>query len=1062
MIRLSLGVVCKSCFLLLLVSLAANSAFAQLETATVSGQVVDPSGLSITGAQVKLVDIDRDTATGTATNPSGLYTFPSIRPGRYRMEVTAAGFKVVNVTGMTVNVQDHLEQNFKLAVGSVSESITVESGAALVDTESAAVSTVIGRNFVENMPLNGRSFQDLLTLAPGVAMVGNAGSGGNTAVGSGGEITVNGQRTEANYFTVDGVSANTGTAPGNFGAGAGYGGGVPGESALGTTQSLVSIDALQEFRSSTSTYSAEYGRTPGGQFSFVTRSGTKAWHGAAYDYLRNDALDANNWFNTSGLFGLPITPRQPERQNDFGATLGGPIIIPSLYNGRNKSFFFFSYEGLRLLQPQPVTPLSVPDSTLRQNAPSALQPVLNAFPLPNGGEDGLNDGLAFYQLTVSNPSNLDSVSVRIDHSFSDKLKVFGRYADTQSNQGSYFQTNQLTNNVGIRTLTLGATSLITGRQANDLRFNITQNNSSFLEKPTTLGGAIPLDLGTIPGPGAGGFPPPEQGSSLVVCLCYGGFPQYGVAQGPAAQRQFNVVDTYSWTVGTHNLKFGVDWRRLATKVTPTHLGESATYSSEASVLSNTADFASAFSNAPSVVEPVYTNFSAFVQDEWKATPRLSLSLGLRWDVDPPPGTVVGLAPYTVTQITDLATTQLAPAGTPLWRTTWNNLAPRLGMAYQLRQSAGHETVLRGGFGMFYDMGNTQGTQGLLGVGLGATLLYSGVSFPLTSAQLQLSPPSVAPPYNNTVYAFDPNLKLPYTLQWNAALEQAFGGKQALTLSYVGSNGRRLLSQFDYFPGQLGNPNFGSLDLQLTTNRAVSNYNALQVQYQKQLSHGLQVLASYTWSHSIDDASSNFLLYQLLHSSSDFDIRHNFQAALTYDLPGTYSNPVMSGVLKHWGLDSRITMRSSLPVNIVGTTSVSPTTHQFENFEPNLVAGQPLYVDGSQYPGRRGINFNAFTAAPTGINGNTPRNYARGFNAVQADLALRREFPIRDRLRLQFRAEAFNIFNRPNFGSLYNQLALGPTLFGYAYSTLNNSLGGLSPLYQVGGPRSLQVMLRLNF
>ena len=1058
MIRLSLGVVCKSCFLLLLVSLAANSAFAQLETATVSGQVVDPSGLSITGAQVKLVDIDRDTATGTATNPSGLYTFPSIRPGRYRMEVTAAGFKVVNVTGMTVNVQDHLEQNFRLAVGSVSESITVESGAALVDTESAAVSTVIGRNFVENMPLNGRSFQDLLTLAPGVAMVGNAGSGGNTAVGSGGEITVNGQRTEANYFTVDGVSANTGTAPGNFGAGAGYGGGVPGESALGTTQSLVSIDALQEFRSSTSTYSAEYGRTPGGQFSFVTRSGTNAWHGSAYDYLRNDAMDANNWFNNAAI---PPIPRQPEKQNDFGGTLGGPLIIPGLYSGRNKTFYFFSYEGLRLLQPQAVTPLSVPDASLRQNAPSALQSILNAFPLPNGGEDGLNDGLAFYNLAVSNPSSLDSVSVRIDHSFGDKFKVFGRYANTQSDQGSYFQTNKVTNNLGIRTLTLGTTSLITGRQGNDLRFNITQNDSNFLDKPTILGGAIPFDLSTIPGPGAGGFPSPGHGSSLFFCLCYGGQPIYNVAQGPAAQRQFNVVDTYSWSIDTHSLKFGMDWRRLDTKVTPIRLEESASYTSEASVLSNTADFAGAFSNAPSVVEPVYTNFSAFVQDDWKATPRLSLSLGLRWDVDPAPGTAMGPAPYTVTQITDLATTQLALAGTRLWKTTWNNFAPRLGMAYQLHQSAEHETVLRGGFGMFYDMGNTQGTQGLLGVGLGSQLLYSGVSFPLTSAQLQLPPPNVAPPYNNTVYAFDPNLKLPYTLQWNAAVEQAFGGKQALTLSYVGSNGHRLLAQFDYFPGQLGNPNFTS-DLQLTTNRAMSDYNALQVQYQKQLSHGLQVLASYTWSHSIDDASSNFLIYQLLRASSDFDIRHNFQTALTYDLPGAYSNHVISAILKHWGLDSRITVRSSLPVNIVGTTSVSPTTHQFEFFQPDLVPSQPLYLYGSQYPGGRAINFNAFLAAPEGTNGNTPRNYARGFDAVQADLAIRREFPIHDRLRLQFRAEAFNILNRPNFGSIYNQLALGATQFGYAYSTLNNSLGGLSPLYQIGGPRSLQVMLRLNF
>ena len=771
-------------------------------------------------------------------------------------------------------------------------------------------------------------------------------------------------------------------------------------------------------------------------------------------------MDANNWFNDAAT---PPIPKQAERQNDFGGTLSGPLTIPAVYDGRDKTFFFFSYEGLRLLQPQAVTKLSVPDMGLRQNAPSALQPLLNAFPLPNGGEDGLNDGLGFYNLVVSIPANLDNTSVRLDHSLSKTFKIFGRYASTSSDSGSYFQTTNITNKFNIRTLTLGMTSLVTMRQSNDFRFNITQNNSSYVDDPVVLGGAIPFNLSSIPGPSAAGFPPPEQGASLLVCLCYGGFPEYNVGQGPASQRQYNVVDIYSWTVGKHSLKFGVDWRRLATKAIPIRIEESATYFSEASVLANTADSAGAQSNASAVIEPLYTNFSAFGQNDWKATERLSLSLGLRWDVNPAPATVTGPGPYTVTQVTDLATTQLAPAGTPLWKTTWSNFAPRLGMAYQLRQSAGHETVLRGGFGMFYDTGNTQGTEGFLGVGLGSQLQYSGVSFPLTSTQLQLPAPSAAAPYNNTVFALDPNLKLPYTLQWNLAVEQALSGKQTLTLNYVGSVGRRLLTQFDYFPGQLGNPNFTqTLDLQLTSNRATSSYNALQVQYQKQLSHGLQALASYTWSHSIDDASTNFLLYQLLRASSDFDIRHNFQTALTYDIPGTYSNRVESTVLKHWGFDTRISARSSLPVNIVGTTSVAPTTHQFENFQPDLVAGQLLYAHGSQYPGGRVINFDAFTPAPVGVNGDTPRNYARGFGAVQADLALRREFPIHERLRLQFRAEAFNLLNHPNFGTIYNQLSYGAGLFGYAYQTLNSSLGGLSPLYQIGGPRSLQVMLRMNF
>jgi hypothetical protein len=298
------------------------------------------------------------------------------------------------------------------------------------------------------------------------------------------------------------------------------------------------------------------------------------------------------------------------------------------------------------------------------------------------------------------------------------------------------------------------------------------------------------------------------------------------------------------------------------------------------------------------------------------------------------------------------------------------------------------------------------------------------------------------------------------MQWNLAVEQGLGAQQSLTVSYVGSGGRKLLTQFEYFPTSpdfsLGNGLF------LTTNRASSDYNALQVKYQKNLSHGLQVLASYTFSHSIDDTSTNFTVYDLLRASSDFDIRHNFQTAITYDLSGSYPNPLASAFLKHWSVDTRISARSALPVNVVGTESVNLGTQQNQYFHPNLVPGQPIYLYGSQYPGGRIINYNAFTPAAPGVDGNAGRNSVRGFDAVQADLALRRDFPIHERLRLQFRAEAFNLFNHPNFGSIYDYLFYGPQLFGHAYNTLNSSLGGLSSLYQVGGPRSLQIALKLLF
>jgi Carboxypeptidase regulatory-like domain/TonB-dependent Receptor Plug Domain len=304
-------------------SLAAAS-WAQTGSAAISGRVTDQSNAVMPDVEVEVKNVDTGISQLTKTNGDGIYSLAALSPGHYVMSVRKSQFRTVAVTGITFNVQDNLSRNFVLQVGSSAESVTVNGSSIVMNTTDASVSTVIDRQFVANMPLNGRSLQDLLALVPGVALVGNAGNGGNTGPGNGGEFTVNGQRTEANSFTVDGVSTNVGTQPGNFGGGAGFGGGTPAETALGTTQSMVSVDALQEFRATTSTYSAEYGRTPGGQFSFTTRSGTNDWHGSAFDYFRNEALDANNWFNNAAT---PQVPREKERQNDFGGVLGGLLLF---------------------------------------------------------------------------------------------------------------------------------------------------------------------------------------------------------------------------------------------------------------------------------------------------------------------------------------------------------------------------------------------------------------------------------------------------------------------------------------------------------------------------------------------------------------------------------------------------------------------------------------------------------------------------------------------------------------------------------------------------------------
>jgi hypothetical protein len=304
------------------------------------------------------------------------------------------------------------------------------------------------------------------------------------------------------------------------------------------------------------------------------------------------------------------------------------------------------------------------------------------------------------------------------------------------------------------------------------------------------------------------------------------------------------------------------------------------------------------------------------------------------------------------------------------------------------------------------------------------------------------------------------------VQWNVAVEQQLGEQQTLNINYVASASRRLLTQNFYSPDLLGNPNFTSGNgLYLTVNRASANYQSLQVRFQRSLAHGFQGLLAYTWSHSLDNASTNFTIYELERGPSDFDIRNNFQAALSYDIPGHYSNAWLSYALEHWSLDTRISARSALPVDIFSRTTIDSDSGQGQHFHPDRELSQPLYTYNPIAPTGRQINPQAFQelddANGNVIEGNAGRNCARGFDAVQADVTLGRDFPFTDRVGLEFRAEAYNIFNHPSFGSIYNSLDNGP-LFGQAYTSLASQLGGLSSIYQLGGARSMQIALKLHF
>ncbi len=465
---------------------------AQAPTAVVNGQVRDTSGAAIPNATVEIINDATRVRYTTETNSEGIYSVPNLPPGTYHIQVSKIGFKTIVHPDVVLHVQDADAIGFTLPIGAISETVTVQGGAPLINTESAAVGTVVDRKYVENMPLNGRSIQGLILLTPGVVT-------NTTQIGAGnginGEFSVNGQRTESNYYTVDGVSANVGISSLGPGTPGGESGSVPASTALGTTQGLVTMDALEEFRVQSSTYSAEYGRNPGGQFSFVTRSGTNQWNGTAFEYLRNNIFDANDWFN--GYFSKS---HPPERQNDFGGTLGGPVQIPHLYNGKDKTFFFFSYEGLRLAQPQAAFQTAVPDANLRANTPSPLQQVLNAFPVANGSD--LGNGLANFIGTWSNPSQIDAVGIRLDHVVNERLKLFFRFNNASS---SIDARNLLVPSVRnpttdtIRTYTFGATSSFSNKISNQLRINYSTSKELSSFTSDNFGGAQPVDLFKLQG-----------------------------------------------------------------------------------------------------------------------------------------------------------------------------------------------------------------------------------------------------------------------------------------------------------------------------------------------------------------------------------------------------------------------------------------------------------------------------------------------------------------------------------------------------------------------------------
>ncbi len=1043
--------------LFVFIAVSALPLFPQSPNANVNGSVSDASSAGIGGAEIVAVNDVTGVQHTTKTNIEGIYFLPDLPPGPYRLQVSKVGFKTIIKPDIILNVQDALSLNFTLPVGAFHEIVTVEGGAPLVNTESATVSTVVDRQFAENLPMNGRSFQTLIELTPGVVVT-------PSGITDSGQFSVNGQRASSNYWMVDGVSANIGIGVNlNGNPGNGLSGAVGSFSAMGGTNSLVSVDAMQEFRIQTSTFAPEFGRSPGAQISIVTRSGTNQWHGTLFDYLRNNLFDANDWFADQAHL-----PKPQERQNDFGGTLSGPIV-------RNRTFFFFSYEGLRLRLPQ-VQQTEVPDLEARHAALPTIQPYLNAFPVPNG-PDNPATGTAQFNASFSNQSTLDAYSIRIDHRVNDRLSVFGRYNNSPSAiaiRGAIGPSVVSNAAIKTQTTTVGSMLSLSSVVVNDLRVNYSRTDTTGSTHMDKFGGAVPLTSPPYPDP----FNNDDANFSFNILSLS---PSIEVGNGQhQLQRQINLVDNLAIQKGSHGLKFGVDFRRLSPLFDPPQYSQQPFFTDVPSAEAGNMVFSIVESSRSGAL--LFHNLGVFAQDTWRLLPRLTLTCGIRWDVDFSPTSANGPSLPAAVNFYNLAALAVAPPGTPLFHTPFDSVAPRLGFAYQLLPGQKWQTVLRGGVGLFYDLATSEVGNGTFSFAypFGNAALSSGGSFPLNPTTA--TPPPISPSELNgsfgEVLFFDPNLRLPRTFQWNFAVQQALGLQQAITASYVGSAGRRLL-QTEYVLNP--NPNisteFGVL------NHAVSDYDALQAQFQRRLSHGLQALASYTWSHSIDTGSagswgtrSNTYVPLAAAGSnrgnSDFDIRNALSAGITYDIPPARLNRLGAAIVHGWSLQSIIQARSAPPVNVFDSSFFPGLENYLTNIRPDLVPGQPLYLSGPQFPGRKALNPLAFTPPPVDANGEAlrqgdlGRNALSGFGAMQWDFAVHRDFPIRESFTMQFRAEIFNLLNHPNFGQ-----PIGDTNnseFGLSTQMLGQSLnqnpggGGFSALYQIGGPRSAQFAIKLIF
>src|SRR5262245_2471709 len=1055
---------------LLLMSLCASplAAAAQQETATITGSVKDQSGAIVPKATVTVTNTQTNISVKTEADDTGFYIIPSLRPGEYSVTAESTGFQKVIRSGVTLQVAQVARIDLTLQAGQLTESVEVVAATPLLDTQTSSRGLVIDEKKIVELPLNGRDYNQLALLSPGVL----PGTPRLASVNFKGVLNVNGNRTFNNVFLLDGVDNIS------------YSNSFRGENVQ-----LVqpSIEALQEFKIQTNAYSAEFGRSSGAVVNATIKSGTNNIHGAAYEFLRNDALDANNFFSNA-----LSAPKPVRKRNQFGAAVGGPLI-------KNRTFWFGDYEGLRDREGVPrvrLVPAAAEKAGLFRTAvvdpcaagrPEFSKNAAGQWVIPQSRWDPVGaaiiklipdptnfvNGVPVYASTPVTRTRQDQFDIRADHQFATNITFFGRYSFVDTNtfrpaplpglgEGSFndaFGAN-LNRSQG---LAFGLTWTFSPSFVGDFRLGYARGN--YFTQPPNFGvdGPAAIGLKNVPNDPAilGGVPKVNlQGFDAVGR--HTSTPQF---QTP---RSLNPRASLSWTHGAHFVKFGGEFLHVQTRI------------NDLNATIGRMNFDNRFTNRavgdlllglPSQL--ALTSFTVmdqgqdmqfyFIQDDYKITSKLTLNIGLRYEFATPPrekqNNFANFDPVTGTMI-------FAKDGDIFARSLIhpdrNNFAPRFGFAY----SPTSRWVIRGAYGVFFNHTVRQGREGLLGFNppflvdnllqtsvSGATAVATAAPFRLVNGYPSglLDPKSLAPTISRR--SQDPNQRTPYIQQYNFGIQYELFKDLLLDVAYVGNKGTKLngfrnLNQNAVITNANGTqsagprpyPTFG--DIQWMENRVGASYNSLQTRLEKRFSKGLTGLVSYTWGKALTGApdhistsgggagfdTGTFKEPQDSNNLSadrglaEFDVKHRFVASYIWELPfgkgrrfGSGWNGAVDGLLGGWQVTGIHALQSGLGLtaNLGGATVLNIGGER--RARPNLV-GNPVLPE-SQRTVQRWFNTDAFAAfnpAPQAF-GTAGIGIMRGPGVVNFDFTLAKNFNLTERRYFQFRTEIFNAFNHANFG-----------------------------------------------